>query len=103
MSMSCSLTTLFHDPERFNRGVWGALFGEEIQLRREERGLSVEQAAQRAGLRSEDWQAIEAGQVPESWEQVCAVGDGREAGGHGVPGNPLRRSLGGRPSPARPD
>lgn len=77
MSMASSLASwFFRDPERFRRGVWGMLFGEEIQLRREERGLSVEDAAERAGLSAADWQAIEDGQAPESWDQVCAVGEG---------------------------
>jgi DNA-binding XRE family transcriptional regulator len=97
----------FRDPERFHRGVWGMLFGEEIQLRRQERGLSVEDAAERAGLSAADWQAIEDGQAPESWEQLCAVGEGlgekrvvmaslviRYAGawedGHGLPGQVRR-------------
>ena len=77
MSMACSLAhSFFQDPERFSRGIWGVLFGEEIQLRREERGLSVEEAAGRAGLAAPDWQAIEDGRVPESWEQLCAVAEG---------------------------
>ena len=104
MSMQCSLASSFlHDPEHFGRGVWGTLFGEEIYLRRQERGLSIEQAAERAGLSSEEWQAIEYGHVPESWDQLCAVAEGlgekrvimaylviRYAGawedGHGLPG-----------------
>ena len=104
MSMACSLTSsFFQDPERFRRGVWGMLFGEEIQLRREERGLSVEEAAERAGLSAAAWQDIEDGQVPESWDRLCAIGEGlgekrvvmaslviRYAGawedGHGLPG-----------------
>jgi DNA-binding XRE family transcriptional regulator len=63
-------------PGHFRRGVWGALFGEEIQLRREERGISIEDAAERAGLSIENWQDLEAGQVPESWEQLCALAKG---------------------------
>jgi DNA-binding XRE family transcriptional regulator len=100
---SSLVSSFFQDPERFRRGVWGMLFGEEIQLRRQERGPSVEDAAERAGLSAADWQAIEDGQAPESWEQLCAVGEGlgekrvvmaslviRYAGawedGHGLPG-----------------
>jgi len=105
MSMASSLaSSFFQDPERFRRGVWGVLFGQEIQLRREERGLSLENAAERAGLSTEEWQDMEAGQVvPESWKQLCAVAKGlgekrvvmaslviRYAGawedGHGLPG-----------------
>ena len=36
----------------------------------------MEKAAERAGISVEEWQAVEAGQVPESWEQLCAVGEG---------------------------
>ena len=77
MSMESSLAySFFRDPECFRRGVWGVLFGEEIQFRRQERRLSMEEAAERAGISVEEWQAVEAGQVPESWEQLCAVGEG---------------------------
>jgi len=104
MSMECSLPSSFpQDLERIHRSLWGVLFGEEIGLRREERGLSVEEAAERAGLSAGEWRAIEAGQVPESWQELCAVAEGlgekrvvmaslviRYAGawedGHGLPG-----------------
>jgi hypothetical protein len=77
MSRTSSLaSSFFLDPEHFHRGVWGVLFGEEIQFRRQERGLSIENAAEQAGNSVEEWQAIEAGQVPECWEQLCAVGEG---------------------------
>ena len=53
--MICSLGIAFFDnPERFRRAVWGVLFGEEIELRREERGLTAEEAAGRAGLPPEE-------------------------------------------------
>jgi len=77
MSMEYSLASSFlQDPERFHRGVWGVLFGEEIQLRRQEQGISIEDAAERAGLSVEQWQEMETGQVPESWQQLCAVAEG---------------------------
>ena len=77
MSMAYSLSSsFFQDSERFHRGVWGVLFGEEIQLRRQERGISIEDAAERAGFSIEEWQDMEAGQVPESWQQLCAVAEG---------------------------
>lgn len=77
MSIECSFTSSFvSDSQRFRRGVWGMLFGEEIRLRREERGLSVEEAASRAGFPTENWKAMEAGQAPESWDQLCAVAEG---------------------------
>lgn len=76
MSMECSFTSFLSDPARFRRGLWGVLFGQEIQLQREERGLSVEDAASRAGLSTQNWRAMEAGQVPETGEQLCAVAEG---------------------------
>ena len=77
MSMKSSLaSSVLRDSERFRRGFWGMRFGEEIQFQREERGLSVEDAAKRAGLSAADWQAVEDGLAPDSWEQVCAVGKG---------------------------
>ena len=58
MSMESSLaSSFFRDPECFRRGVWSVLFGEDIQFRRQERRLSMEEAAERAGLSVEEWQA----------------------------------------------
>jgi transcriptional regulator with XRE-family HTH domain len=58
------------------RKVWGILFGEEIQAIRQEKGLLLEQAARRAGITPAAWQAVEAGRVPQSWVQVCAMAEG---------------------------
>ncbi|WP_348260941.1 helix-turn-helix transcriptional regulator [Telmatobacter sp. DSM 110680] len=74
--VSACTSSFFRNPERFRRGLWGILFGEEIQFRRQKRGLSIKNAAKRAGSSVEEWQAMEAGQVPESWEQLCAFGRG---------------------------
>ena len=77
MSSASLLAFLFfRDPERFRRGSWGVLFGEEIQFRRQKRGLSIEDAAERSGNSVKEWEAMEAGQVPETWEQLCAFGKG---------------------------
>ena len=78
MSMinSPSLPDLF--PEDFNRKVWAILFGQDIQGMRGEKGMSVKKAARRAGMTVEEWEAIEAGRVPETWEQVCAMAESLE-------------------------
>jgi transcriptional regulator with XRE-family HTH domain len=75
--MSKALTSsFFRDPERFHRGFWGVVFGETIQFLRQKRGLSIKDAVQRAGTSVKEWQAIETGRVPQSWEQLCAIGKG---------------------------
>ena len=56
--------------------IWGALFGQDIQNLREEKRLSLEETAGRAGMTVAEWEAIEAGQVPQTWEQVCAMAKG---------------------------
>jgi len=76
MSMSFSPSRPAFDVDRACRWVWGTLFGEHIQGIREEKGLSLEEAALRAGMTVEQWEAVEAGQVPETWEQVCAMAEG---------------------------
>lgn len=39
-------------------------------------GLSLEETARRAGMTVEQWDAIEAGRVPETWQQICAMAKG---------------------------
>ena len=60
----------------FRRQVWGDLFGNFLRDAREERGRSVDEAAEAAGMEAAEWEAVEAGQVPETWEQVRRVADG---------------------------
>ena len=60
----------------FRRQAWGHLFGSLLCEAREERGRSVEEAAEAAGLSTAEWEAVEAGQVPENWEQVRRMADG---------------------------
>jgi transcriptional regulator with XRE-family HTH domain len=58
------------------RKLWGGLFGEEIQAIRQEKDLSLEEVARRAGITPAAWQAVEAGTVPQSWVQLCAMAEG---------------------------
>ena len=56
--------------------LWGQLFGSLLREAREERGRSVEEAAEAAGMRAAEWEAVEAGQVPETWEKARRMADG---------------------------
>jgi len=60
----------------FRRKAWSQLFGSLIREAREERGRSVEEAAEAAGMSTSEWEAVEAGQVPETWEKVRRMADG---------------------------
>lgn len=64
------------DVDGICRRLWGALFGQDIQGIREDKHLSVEKAARRAGMTVAAWEAIEAGRVPETWEQICSLAEG---------------------------
>lgn len=55
------------------------LFGEEIQCLRLEKGLSVEEVSRRASMTTDEWEAVEAGRVPESWDELCTKGPGSPA------------------------
>jgi Helix-turn-helix domain len=79
MSMEClpsSSSIRVPDVDLICRRAYGILFGQEIECRRREKGLTVEQATERAGMPVARWQAIEKGRVPESWEEVCSLGKG---------------------------
>ena len=60
----------------YERQVWGEFFGALIRSAREERTLSVEQVARAAGMSASEWEAIEAGTVPRTREQLQAVAAG---------------------------
>ena len=71
---STSLSTPGFD--NLSRTVWGMFFGEEIHSLREQKELSIEETACRAGMTVPQWEAIETGRVPRRWEQICAMADG---------------------------
>jgi transcriptional regulator with XRE-family HTH domain len=74
--MSTRYSLFLPDFKLDTRKVWGLLFGEDIQGVRESKGLSVEETAGRAGMTFEQWEAVEAGKVPETWEQICVMAKG---------------------------
>lgn len=58
-----------------SRKTWGEIFGGMLQEARLERGRSVEDAARAAGMKVSEWEAVEAGQVPQDWTGVCRLTD----------------------------
>jgi transcriptional regulator with XRE-family HTH domain len=63
----------------FQRQAWGEQFGSFLRDAREERGRSVEEAAEASGLSIMEWEAVEAGQVPRTWQEICRMADAIEA------------------------
>jgi hypothetical protein len=59
----------------FRRKTWGNMFGGMLREARLERGRSVEEAAQAASIEVSEWEAVEAGQVPKTWPEVCRMTD----------------------------
>ena len=62
----------FHNSEG-NRRSFGRLFGRFIQGSREKTGLSTVDMAALAGMTAIKWEAVEAGQVPETREELESV------------------------------
>lgn len=58
----------------FRRKAWGQLFGNLIRDARVDRGRTVKEAAGMAGMEVAEWEAVEAGQVPD-WAKVCRMAD----------------------------
>ena len=59
----------------FRRKTWGNMFGGMLREARLERGRSVEDAVGAAGMEVSEWEAVEAGQVPKTWAEVCRMTD----------------------------
>ena len=57
------------------RQSWGRLFGGGIAESRRMAGLSIEQAAEAAGIKASEWLAIEEGQVPTEEDRLLAVAE----------------------------
>ena len=75
MSMLFTLLQPTTDSQYF-QGAWGRFFGKFIESGREKAGLSIEQAAELAGMEAGRWSAIEAGSwLPRTREQFRAMAD----------------------------
>jgi transcriptional regulator with XRE-family HTH domain len=62
------------------RRFWAGIFAEAIAYNRQARGLSVEPAAESAGMAASEWAAIEAGSVPQTTAQLQSMGEVLEIG-----------------------
>jgi transcriptional regulator with XRE-family HTH domain len=60
----------------FERQAWGEFFGDLIRSAREERSLSIEEAARGSGMAASEWESIEVGTVPRTREQFQALAAG---------------------------
>ena len=64
------------DNNQYFQGAWGRFFGKFIESGREKAGLSIEQAAELAGMEAGRWSAIEAGSwLPRTREQFRVMAD----------------------------
>lgn len=57
------------------RQSWGRMFGWGIAEARNNAGLSIEQAAEAAGIGASEWRAIEEGHVPDDQDRLLAIAD----------------------------
>ena len=73
MSMSFPASSSSSRFSAIRRRTWGRFFGRFIRSAREQKGRSVEQAARLAGMETSEWEAIEAGQVPSTREQLHSI------------------------------
>ncbi len=55
------------------RRFWAGFLAHTVQHHRQARALSVEQAAQLAGMEASEWAAIEAGYVPQTTAQLRSM------------------------------
>lgn len=62
------------------REVWGRFFGGLIRKVREKDGRSLEEIAGLAGMTAAEWEALEAGQVPSTSEQLLSITDALRTG-----------------------
>jgi transcriptional regulator with XRE-family HTH domain len=62
------------------RQFWARIFGKAIEENRLARGLSIEDAAQLAGMEISEWAAIEAGVVPQTEAELRSIAGTLEIG-----------------------
>ena len=53
--------------------VCAHLLGKHIRIARTSDGRPVEKLAPSAGMTVEEWESIEAGQAPDTWEYICMM------------------------------
>jgi hypothetical protein len=58
---------------RAARQAWGQTLGEIIRKIRVNDGRPLEEITPLAALMVPEWKDIEAGQIPDTWEQVCLM------------------------------
>jgi hypothetical protein len=63
MSMTYTVPQPTATDEQYFQGVWGRFFGQFIQSAREKAGLAVEPAAWLAGMCTQEWESMEAGDL----------------------------------------
>lgn len=62
------------------RRFWASIFARAIEHNRHARGLSLEDAAELAGMEASQWAAIESGSVPQTTAQLHAIAGTLEIG-----------------------
>ena len=64
-----------NDVVTIRRQAWGELLGGGIEETRKLAGLSIEEAAEAAGMEASEWRAIEAGHAPEDQGRLLAMAE----------------------------
>jgi len=80
MSMTISGSQLSPSANFALRRSWAGIFAKAIEHNRQARGLSLEEAAQLAGMEVSQWAAIDAGSVPQTTAQLHALAGTLEIG-----------------------
>jgi len=57
------------------RQFWGEFFGRLVRTIRVKDSRSLVEIAQTAGMEASQWEAMEAGKVPGTWEETCAMAE----------------------------
>jgi len=71
--MSTMFSSSYPASRRAARLVWGQTFGELIREILVNDGRPLEEIAPLAALTVPEWKDIEAGQIPDTWEQICLM------------------------------
>jgi hypothetical protein len=71
--MSTIFSSSYPASRRAARQAWGQALGELIRKIRVNDDRPLEEIALLAALTVPEWKDIEAGQIPDTWEQVCLM------------------------------